>query len=194
MSFAGMARGLGWIAHDYAVRLYVRGQLFVLSLLERVRGNVDTTTAPSSFAGPGDDMEPLFPVELLLEAVPVSQQAKGSSKEAWKLEVRQAVERVLDPAGWASSRPVSVTIFYFPDGLMQGDVDNIVKPILDALAPRIYLDDAQVQRVVVQKFESERSFQFENPSTALAEALDTERPVIYIRVDSEDSARNWMPW
>ena len=36
---------------------------------------------------------------------------------------------------------------------MQGDVNNIVKPIVDALSRHLYLDDHQVQRVVVQKFE-----------------------------------------
>ncbi len=34
-----------------------------------------------------------------------------------------------------------------------GDIDNIVKPILDALCHHIYMDDRQVQRLVVQKFE-----------------------------------------
>lgn len=29
--------------------------------------------------------------------------------------------------------PVAATIFYFPSAAMQGDIDNIVKPILDAL-------------------------------------------------------------
>ena len=31
---------------------------------------------------------------------------------------------------------------------MQGDIDNIVKPVLDALAQHIYIDDAQVERLV----------------------------------------------
>ncbi len=41
---------------------------------------------------------------------------------------------------------------------MQGDVDNIVKPILDALSKHIYNDDGQVERIWVQKFEPGRIF------------------------------------
>jgi hypothetical protein len=38
--------------------------------------------------------------------------------------------------------PIAVTILYFPDTAVTGDVDNIIKPILDALRPGLYLDDA----------------------------------------------------
>ncbi len=49
-------------------------------------------------------------------------------------------------------RPVSVSIFYFPSAPMQGDVDNIIKPILDALVGVAYPNDRHVERVEVQKF------------------------------------------
>jgi len=137
-----------------------------------------------------DDLEPRFPIEFKIEAVPLSLQASSSSREAWKAQIRAVVDETIDPAGWATDSPVSVTIFYFPDGPMTGDIDNIVKPILDALAPRVYVDDSQVQRVWIQKFESERAFQIENPTVKLAEAIDTERPVVYIRIDNEISSDN----
>jgi Holliday junction resolvase RusA-like endonuclease len=118
----------------------------------------------------------------------LSLQASSASKDAWKEQIRGVVDETIDPAGWATESPISVTIFYFPDGPMNGDIDNIVKPILDALSPRVYVDDSQVQRVWVQKFESERAFQIGNPTAKLAEAIDTERPVVYIRIDNETSS------
>jgi crossover junction endodeoxyribonuclease RusA len=135
-----------------------------------------------------DDLEPTFPLELLLEAVPLSLKASSTSRDAWKEQIRMAVNKILDPSGWATESPVSVTIFYFPDGPMNGDIDNIVKPILDALMPRIYVNDAQVERVWVQKFESERSFRIDNPTVKLAAAIDAEPPIVYIRVDNEISS------
>ena len=56
---------------------------------------------------------------------------------------------VLPEGHWATTGRVAVTLFYFPEAAMQGDIDNIVKPILDALAQHIYIDDAQVERLVV---------------------------------------------
>ena len=47
-----------------------------------------------------------------------------------------------------------MTLFYFPEERMQGDVDNVVKLVLDALSRHIYVDDAQVERIVVQKIRS----------------------------------------
>ena len=79
--------------------------------------------------------------------------------------------------------PVAVTILYFPPAAMTGDIDNIVKPILDALRPGIYLDDQQVARVWVQKFEPERGF-LSSP-TSHFEALERPRPLVYIRVDND---------
>jgi crossover junction endodeoxyribonuclease RusA len=145
-------------------------------------------SASNSIAGLIDEMEPSFPVELQIEAVPLSLQASAKSREAWKEEIREVIDSTIDPSGWATQSPVSVTIYYFPGGPMIGDIDNIVKPILDALMPRIYTDDAQVQRVLVQKFESETSFKFENPTAKLAAAIDTEPPVVYIRVGDEASS------
>jgi hypothetical protein len=96
--------------------------------------------------------------------------------------VRAAGASVVPADSWALAEPVSVTIYYFPEGQMIGDIDNIVKPILDAMTPVIYLDDAQVERVVVQKFEPERIFSFLAPSAALKEALDAEGAAVYIRI------------
>ena len=68
---------------------------------------------------------------------------------------------------------------------MQGDVDNIVKLVLDALARHIYLDDRQVERVVVQKFEPEHVFPFSSPSARLKEALGGDRPMLYVRISDD---------
>ncbi|MFK4510381.1 RusA family crossover junction endodeoxyribonuclease [Bradyrhizobium daqingense] len=137
-----------------------------------------------------DGMEPLFPVELLLEAVPISLQASAASRASWKAEIRTEIDNVLDPAGWATQSPVRVTIFYFPAGDMFGDIDNIVKPILDGLMPRVYSDDNQVERVCVEKFEPDRAFQFEDPTPKLAAAIEIARPVLYIRIDNETSSED----
>lgn len=65
---------------------------------------------------------------------------------------------------------------------MPGDIDNIVKPILDAMAHHIYLDDHQVERLVVQKFEPERDVRFSLPSAILVAALNRRRPTLYVRL------------
>jgi hypothetical protein len=80
-------------------------------------------------------------------------------------------------------RPVAVTIYYFPAAPMEGDIDNIVKPIMDALIRVAYMNDKDVERVAAQKFEPEVEWDFADPSDQLAAALDIDPPVIYVRVD-----------
>lgn len=138
---------------------------------------------------------PLFPLEFHLAAIPLSLQAKPSSKERWKTAVSEAARQRAEEIGefiWLEENAsMAVTIFYFPTAPMPGDVDNIVKPILDALNGHAYLDDQAVERVVSQKFEPETGWSFATPTDQLAAALDTitaadeRQPVVYIRIDDD---------
>lgn len=131
-------------------------------------------------------MEPDFPIEFLVAGTPVSAQAKRSESRAeWKERIRVASRAALPEAHFATSGRIAVTLFYFPAAAMQGDIDNIVKPILDALGRNIYIDDSQVERVVVQKFEPNNTFAFASPSLALARALEGLKPMLYVRVSCD---------
>lgn len=79
-------------------------------------------------------MEPDFPIEFLVEGTPVSLQTKrAEAKIEWQARVKDASRAVLPEGHWATRGRVAATLFYFPDTSMQGDIDNIIKPILDAL-------------------------------------------------------------
>jgi crossover junction endodeoxyribonuclease RusA len=78
-------------------------------------------------------------LEFVVTGTPVSLQAKRpESRTAWKDRVKQASYASLPESHFSADGPISVTLFYFPAAEMQGDLDNIVKPILDALC-RAYL-------------------------------------------------------
>ena len=83
---------------------------------------------------------------------------------------------------------LSVTIFLFVTERFPGDIDNRIKPILDAMKLCVYMDDEYVERVTIRKIEPGRKIEFRGPSDMLLDALDEwERgnPVIYIRVGDE---------
>lgn len=131
-------------------------------------------------------MEIIFPIEFIVHGTPVSHQAKrAEAREQWKVLVRTASSIVLPSPHFASAERIALTIYYLPDEPMQGDIDNIVKPILDALGRHIYIDDRQVDRVVAQKFEPGNVFTLSNPSAVFQLALSTLSPVVYIRVSND---------
>jgi crossover junction endodeoxyribonuclease RusA len=107
---------------------------------------------------------------------------------AWKLRVqhaaRERIEQIVE-FFWLDERPLALSIYYFPPAPMEGDVDNIIKPIMDALIGVAYTDDRVVERVLAQKFEPEVEWSFEQPGEMLAVALETTPPVVYIRVDDD---------
>jgi hypothetical protein len=131
-------------------------------------------------------MEIAFPIEFLVHGTPVSFQAKRTaSKDEWKRRVKSASKSVIPDHHFASRDRMAVTLFYLPDEPMQGDIDNIVKLILDALSEHIYIDDGQVERLVVQKFEPGRVFRFQQPSPTFLTALNGTKPVLYVRVSND---------
>jgi crossover junction endodeoxyribonuclease RusA len=131
-------------------------------------------------------LEPDFPIEFLVEGTPVSLQTKrAEAKIEWQARVKDASRAVLPEGHWATEGRVAATLFYFPETAMQGDIDNIVKPILDALGKHIYVDDSQIERVVVQKFEPGNVFPFTAPTTTLEEALNRPKPLLYVRLSDD---------
>lgn len=131
-------------------------------------------------------MEIEFPIEFLVRGTPVSSQAKSATaREDWKTRVKTASRGALPQPHFASDQRMAVTLYYLPEGRMPGDIDNIVKLVLDALCAHIYLDDAQVERVVVQKFEPGNVFSFPNASMTIVDAITGPKPVLYVRVSDD---------
>ncbi len=127
-----------------------------------------------------------FPLEFVVEGTAVSLQAKRrESIDQWKSRIVEASKTVLPEGHFATEAPLAITLFYFPDAEMQGDVDNIVKHVLDALDKHVYMSDRQIQRILVQKFEPGNVFEFGSPSLTLRDALNRPKPVLYVRLSDD---------
>lgn len=130
-------------------------------------------------------MEPDLPFEFVVHGTAVSLQGSAAAIAAWKGLIREAARRALPEGSWLLGEPLSVTIFIFSDGRMQGDLDNRLKLILDAMVRCIYSDDDVIDRIVAQRFERRAVLHFNSPGAALIEALEAERPTVYIRVAND---------
>jgi crossover junction endodeoxyribonuclease RusA len=78
--------------------------------------------------------------------------------------------------------PIMVTITYFYDDVLV-DVDNIPKPILDALKGLVYLDDHQVTDILCRKRNLNSNLRIENPTAVLAEGLSSGNQFLYIVIE-----------
>lgn len=127
-----------------------------------------------------------FPLEFIIAGTPVSLQTKRrEALDEWKGRVIAASQTVLPEGHFATDEPLAITLYYFPNAEMQGDIDNIVKPILDALERHIYMDDRQIQRILIQKFEPGNVFSFTRLSRMLGNVLERPKPALYVRVSDD---------
>lgn len=134
-----------------------------------------------------------FPIEFVIRDTPRSHQSSNTKgKELWKQkvgEIASAHVRTLRDSFFIDHRPLAATIFYFPPTQMGGDVDNIVKLIVDGMVTILYPDDRLLERIIVQKFEPGIESVFHSLTPTLEHAADTDPPVIYIRIDDDLSWR-----
>ncbi|MEA5620941.1 RusA family crossover junction endodeoxyribonuclease [Cronbergia sp. UHCC 0137] len=89
--------------------------------------------------------------EFIVNGPPVSQQTRRREKlRAWKDTVRQEAEKYWSFEQPPSTESVMLKVTYFYNEIIV-DVDNIVKPIQDAMNGLVYLDDTQITDVLVRK-------------------------------------------
>lgn len=122
-----------------------------------------------------------IPFEFVMGEPPVSQQARRRERvREWTQRVRIAAT-----GKWRAEPPVTgavaVTITYLHDGAPV-DVDNVAKPILDALSGLIYEDDAQVSDLLCRKRDRNEELLIRNPSADVLESLRVAGPVLHIAV------------
>jgi Holliday junction resolvase RusA-like endonuclease len=121
--------------------------------------------------------------EFVIDGPPVSQQARRRERvRQWRDEVRRAAEQYWPAGELPATSPMMLTITYFYESVLM-DIDNIPKPISDALKGLVYLDDEQVTDVVCRKRDLTRSLRIENPSSVLADGLSRGNEFLYIVVE-----------
>jgi crossover junction endodeoxyribonuclease RusA len=120
--------------------------------------------------------------EFIVPSRPLSVQTKDCDRlQAWKqFVVLFAIDAWTDPV--VSSGDIQLTIVFLCDFDAPIDVDNIVKPIQDALLHVVYSDD-----VLVTDVDSHRRYLQEEHSLAgcsrkLIELLAGDEEAVYIRV------------
>jgi crossover junction endodeoxyribonuclease RusA len=133
-----------------------------------------------------------LPLAFTIAGVPLSVQASSKSKSRWRAEVQAALRLQLPGGHWAVTGRLRVGIVAFSVGRSALDVDNIAKPILDALTHLVWLDDRQVDELVVRKTELSEITTLRGASPELLASLATRRPFVLVRVSS-DIAHEELP-
>ena len=114
-------------------------------------------------------------LEFVISGMPVSQQATGR-KSRWQIEVRNAATDALN-GDVLSFEDLMVTISYFVARRSRNvpDVDNVVKPILDALNGVVFADDNVVSDILCRKRYIDSELRIQRFSPALLKSYRSSR-------------------
>jgi crossover junction endodeoxyribonuclease RusA len=124
----------------------------------------------------------MFPFEFTIKGPPVSHQTRNRARlQQWKTEVATAATAAWSH-GAAVTDIVAVTITYYYEGTSP-DVDNIIKPIQDALIGIVFIDDDQVSDVKSRKRSIDGSFRIRGVSALVLEAFGNGDDFLHIKVD-----------
>ncbi|MEZ4706263.1 MAG: RusA family crossover junction endodeoxyribonuclease [Caldilineaceae bacterium] len=124
----------------------------------------------------------MLPFEFIVDGPPVSQQTRRRQRlHEWREQVRAEAILVWPPGEVPHAEPVMMSIIYFYDSITM-DVDNIAKPISDALIGLVYIDDDQITDCLVRKRNLSGNLRLENPSDALADGFSRGNEFLYIQV------------
>lgn len=123
-----------------------------------------------------------LPWECVVLGVPASLQSKGSTRARWKTSVATAAVSVWPADEAPLAVPVQVTITYFYEGSAL-DVDNMLKPIQDALIGIALDDDKHVTDVRGGKRDLANAFVVKGMSPILANGFVSNGPFVHIKID-----------
>lgn len=117
-----------------------------------------------------------------MDGPPVSQQTRRRERlRVWKIVVRQEAEKYWSLGQKTATGPIMLQVTYFYDSVAM-DVDNIVKPVQDAIIGLAYVDDDQVTDVLVRKRNLSGNFKVENMTSVLAEGFSRGNEFLHIVV------------
>jgi hypothetical protein len=117
-------------------------------------------------------------VEFVVIGTPLSQGASSKRKELWKTRVAAEATAA---ANFGYVGPLCVTLAYFCVALGV-DIDNIIKPIVDAMKEVLYHDDRQIVQVESIAIELAEATRIRNTTTAIATGLAAGTDFVLVRV------------
>jgi len=129
----------------------------------------------------------MIPFEFIVEGPPVSLQTRNRSRlQAWKETVRTAAESYWLTGDGPSNGDLKISITYYYENTSP-DVDNIIKPVQDALIGLVYDDDNQIVDTSCGKRDINGSYKIRGLSPVLAKGFIEANEFLHVTVKEMDN-------
>ena len=126
----------------------------------------------------------MLPFEFIVPGIPVSQQTRNRARlRTWMATIKSRAAQAWPNGSGPTREAVKITVVYYYDRIPL-DADNFIKPVQDALAGVVYIDDGQVSDVTIRRTNLSGSFRVRGMSSILAEGFTTGQEFLYIRIEA----------
>jgi hypothetical protein len=133
-------------------------------------------------------MDMLF--EFLIPRRPLSVQAKHKNRQTWKQFVRAEAAKT-----WVGQAPFTgdlhLTLVYLFD-TDPADIDNIIKPIQDALVGLVYSDDSLITDVEAHRRSLFGTFDLTRCPQELLMGIASGKDCVYVRVSQAKALEDYL--
>lgn len=119
-------------------------------------------------------------VEFVVPGPPISNQSQGTNLQAWRAAVQA---RKLWKAAPLLGNLKGIIINFHEGDKPSLDVDNMSKPILDAMQAIVYVDDRQVRQCEITHVRIDAPFVFAGASKAVVSAVQAAQQFVYVRIE-----------
>lgn len=134
----------------------------------------------------------MLPFEFVIPQRPVSQQARRQARvREWKEFVAEHARSAINEPRTLATDPVALRLFYFYDEAAL-DIDNILKPIQDALIGVLFEDDSVITDVEIRRRWRRTTFTLNAVSPILAAGLALGKEFVYVAL-SNAPAQDVLP-
>ena len=122
-------------------------------------------------------------VEFIFDGPPLSLQSKNKArKRNYKAMVASMASNVLPNGYIPTAEEVKITITNYYE-TQSGDVDNIIKPIQDALNGIVYIDDEQVVETSSRRRNINSSYKIRSVSAKILEGFSNGNDFIHVKIE-----------
>ncbi len=134
----------------------------------------------------------MSPFEFVIPQRPVSQQARRQERlRDWKEFVAEHARLAINEPRALATEPIALKLLYLYDEAAL-DVDNILKPIQDALIGVLFEDDSVITDVEIRRRWRRTTFTVNAVSPILAAGLELGREFVYVAL-SDAPAQDVLP-
>ena len=133
---------------------------------------------------------PPLPWDFAVIGTPVSHQASSSSRTRWKADVAAAAKAAWPAGELPLTGALQIKVTCFHDSAAPLDVDNMLKPIQDALIGIVYVDDKQLTDTHGALRDLNGQYWVRGITLELAKGFASNAPFVHIEVgEAPDQGR-----